>query len=123
MANQSRFNMIIFPTWLVIILTLCVTFLVKWIFEPERKLVKQIKSDLLNGLTPVSLPMATHHENAKFRIRYRNLEPDQELYKIGLRNGQFGVILKHSSGMYAKTTIVGKCHFVRIESYNYLPTG
>lgn len=95
------------------------------VFTPSKssKLTKQIKSDLLNGLTPVSLVMATHHENAKFRIRYRNLEPSQELYKIGLRNGQFGVILKHNSGMYAKTTIVGKCHFVRIQAYNYIPTG
>ncbi len=108
--------MIIIPTWLVVILTLCIAFILKCVLKPKRKPYQY-------RLSPISISMATHHENAKFRIRYRDLTPNQELYKIGLRNGQYGVILKHSSGTYAKTTVNGKCRFVLIESKNYIPTG
>jgi len=114
--------MIIIPTWLAVILTLCIVYLAQSAFSRKRKLAKQIKSALTKGLTPISLPMATHHENAKFRIRYRDLDPSQELYKIGLRSGQFGVVVKHRTGMFAKTTVDGRCRFVRIQSCNYIPT-
>lgn len=87
-----------------------------WILGlPEKKAIKR-------GETPMSIVMATHHENAKFRIRYRNLDCTQDLYKIGLRDGQFGAVVKHRSGMYAKTTVDGRCRFVPISSYNYTPT-
>ncbi len=82
-----------------------------------------VKKAVKNCHSPITLTMAIHHEHAKFRVRYRNLEPSQELYKIGLRNGMFGMILKHPTGMFAKTTVNGKCHFVRIQAYNYTPTG
>ena len=74
------------------------------------------------GLTPISLSMAVHHEHAKFRVRYKNLDENSNLYKLGIRSGQFGVILKATSGMYAKTTVDGKCKFIPIESCNYIPT-
>jgi len=99
-------------------ITLLVLALLYWLYE-----FKKFDNAIENSRTPISMAMAVHHENAKFRIRYRDLEPNQELYKLGLRSGQYGVILKHKSGMYAKTTVDGKCKFVLIQSYNYVPTG
>ncbi len=84
---------------------------------------KELKRKIKYSQSPIGLKMAVNYEHAKFRIRYRNLEPSQELYKIGLRDGQYGVILKCKSGMYAKTTVDGKCHFVPISHYNYIPMG
>ena len=74
-----------------------------------------------NGHSPISLPMAVHYEHAKFKVRYRNVSHSQELYKLGIRNGQFGIILKTNSGMYAKVNTKGAVRFVHIQAYNYTP--
>ena len=104
---------------LAFVLTSLVVLIIYLVFFRKQKVAEAV----LYNNSPVSMAMAVHHENAKFRIRYRNLDPTQELYRIGLRDGQFGVIVRHNTGMYAKTTVKGKCYFVRIQAYNYTPTG
>ena len=70
-------------------------------------------------MSPITLAMATHHEHAKFRIRYKGLLESDELYKAGLRNGMYGVVLRHRTGLYAKTTVDGRCKFMPIYSYQW----
>tara|TARA_R110002096_G_scaffold362604_1_gene555776 strand:+ start:137 stop:460 length:324 start_codon:yes stop_codon:yes gene_type:complete len=102
-----------------VMITLLLLAFINWLVFRNSK----TKYCVARKLSPISMDMAVHYEHAKFRIRYRDLEPSQTLYKLGLRSGQFGVVLKHRTGMFAKTTVNGKCHFVRIEPYNYEPTG
>ncbi len=97
-------------------LTIIVSAVIYWLFTSLK-----VSIEVKKNRTPISMAMAVHHENAKFRIRYSDLEPNQELYKLGLRSGQYGVVLKHKSGTYAKTTVNGKCRFVPIQSCNYIP--
>ena len=74
-----------------------------------------IRASIKKNMSPITLAMATHHEHAKFRI----IESD-ELYKAGLRNGMYGAVLRNRTGLYAKTTIDGRCKFMPINSYQWI---
>jgi hypothetical protein len=39
-----------------------------------------------------------------FHVRFKGIQEDSLLYSYGLRSGQFGVVVKHTKGMYVKVT-------------------
>ncbi len=72
------------------------------------------------GESPITMAMATHYEHAKFRIRYVNLCVGDHLYDLGLRNGQYGIVVRHRTGLFAKTTVDNTCRFISINEINFV---
>lgn len=68
---------------------------------------KKISGDLTTRLYP------------RFNVRYKNIKRDGTLHKAGIRNGQFGVVVKHPNGMFSRIKVGTSLSFIKTESNEY----